>query len=113
MLIISKEQEEALYQGFFETWMIEHLNEFFPQQCAKLKKRGVREEIRYGIKKAAAYGIDEGPELCRFIDLMMLFGCEFDTNPKYPWAAEILNDKEIHDSVSRMKLLRTEAEKYF
>lgn len=113
MLIISKVQEETLYHGFFENWMIEHLNKFFPEQCAKLKKRGVREEIRYGIKKAATYGIEEGPELCRFIDMMMIFGCEFDTNSKYPWAAEILNDKEILDPVSRMKLLRTVAERYF
>jgi hypothetical protein len=112
MLIISKKQEEVLYHGFFETWMIEHLNKFFPKRCEKMGKREVREEIRYGIKKARTYGIKEGQALCLFIDVMMMLGCEFDKNPDFPWAISILNDETIQDPKTRMKRLDTAAEEY-
>jgi hypothetical protein len=105
LLVLRKEQEEAMYYGQFENWMIGHLNEFFPETCEELGKRGVREEIRFGIKRAAQYGIKEGQELCNYINLMMAFGCDFDINPEFPWAESILNDNQITSPVDRMKRL--------
>ena len=37
--------------------MVVHLNKFFPKQCEAMGEPQLRETIRYGIKRAAAYGI--------------------------------------------------------
>jgi hypothetical protein len=94
MLTIRREQIEALNADMrrrFEARMVTHVNQFFIQRCQLLGDVGVREWIVAGIERAAKYGIKAEVDVCRFIDVMFVFGREFDTNPRYPWASRILN----------------------
>lgn len=74
----------------FEDWMCTHATKFFPQQCAALGEPQLRELIQYGIARAAAHKITSKRDVCKFIDLMIVFGRDFDTEPRHAWAAEIL-----------------------
>ena len=40
---------------------------------------------------------------------MILFGCDFDTDPQYPLAAGVLNDTGIGDEMSRARRLHERA----
>lgn len=94
MLTIRREQIEALNADMrrrFEIRMVAHVNQFFAQRCQLLGDAGVREWIVAGIERAAKYDIKAELDVCRYIDVMFVFGREFDVDPRYPWATRILN----------------------
>jgi hypothetical protein len=76
----------------FEDWMIAHLRTFFAKQCEAAGEFALRETIRYGIKRAAAHGFHSKRDVCKYIDLMVALGRDFDTDQRYPWAGLILTD---------------------
>ena len=93
MLTIRQAQLAALSQlevEKFEDWMLAHLWKFFPKQCAALGERQVREWIQHGIQRAAHYGFTAKRDVCKYSDLMILFGRDFDTDKRSRWAGEIL-----------------------
>lgn len=75
----------------FEARMLAHVRKFFPQRCAMLRDAGTMEWIASGIDRAAKYGIKAEVDVCRYIDVMFIFGPEFDADSRFPWAARILN----------------------
>ena len=96
MLTIRAEQFEVFSRvdvKKFEEWMIAHLERFFPEQCAVAGEAQLRETIQGGIKRAATYGVTVKRDVCKYIDLMVVFGRDFDTDKRYPWAAEILSER--------------------
>lgn len=101
---MAKFSEAALKR--FEDMMVVHLNKFFPRRTKGADESKVREFIRHGVKRAASYNIKAKRDVSRYIDLMMTFGADFDTNKQIPWAGQILktrNSPEARISV----LLRT------
>jgi len=94
MLTIRKEQMAVFAQAEikkFEDRVVIHLKKFFPGQCHALGESQLREVIRYGIKRAAAYGITAARDVCKYIDLMVVLGRDFDTDKELPWVGAILS----------------------
>jgi hypothetical protein len=79
----------------FENRALQHLSTYFPDQCQALGEETTRGAIRYGLKRARSYGFEYEHEVGWYIDLMFMFGSEFDRDPKILWAADILNDPEL------------------
>jgi hypothetical protein len=77
----------------FEDWMLGHLRKFFPKQCAVAGDQRLREMVQYGIQRAAGYGITAKRDVCKYIDLMIVFGRDFDTDNRSRWAGEILGKR--------------------
>ncbi|HEY1220085.1 MAG: hypothetical protein ABSE42_09955 [Bryobacteraceae bacterium] len=77
----------------FEDRTLVHLQKFFPRQCAALGERRLRESIQYGIRRAANYGITARRDVCKYIDLMIVFGRDFDADKRFRWAGEILRGR--------------------
>jgi hypothetical protein len=95
MLQIHKEQYEILKQkggGAFENLMLEHLADFSPPLYKTLGEKQLRIVIRSGIERAENYGFNQQGSVRTYLELMLLFGSYFDTDPQYPWAGEILAD---------------------
>ena len=93
MLTIREAQFAVLSQvevEKFQEWMLAHLKIFFPQQCAAAGNQQLLEMVQYGIKRAAVYGFTAKRDVCKYIDLMILFGRDFDTDKRSRWAGEIL-----------------------
>ena len=74
----------------FQDWIVEHLRRFFPEQCEAAGEQGLRRLVLDGIKCAAGYGIKSRRGVCKYIDLMVLLGREFETDQRFPAAANIL-----------------------
>ena len=74
----------------FVDHMIVHLKKYFPKQCEAMGEPQLRDTIRYGIKRAAAYGAVAKRDVYKFVDLMVVFGRDFDKDKQLPWAGEIL-----------------------
>lgn len=98
MLTIRKEQynklQEATITGF-ENRMLAHLTKFFPERCEALGTEGTLGFIRYSVPRAAKYGIVAERDVCIFADIMIVLGKDFDEDPEFPWAKNILGDEEI------------------
>jgi hypothetical protein len=85
----------------FESWMLNHLLQSFPRQCGGLREAELRELIRYGIKRARVHQITSANDVSRFIDLMAMFGRDFDTDEQRAWASQILANRKTARSKLR------------
>lgn len=111
-MMIRKEQMSAFAEAAatdFENRMVVHLNKCFPAECETLQEPGVREIIRCGINRSAHYGVTTERDVCKYIDLMMVFGRNFDTRADLPWASRILNDRVLKNPTARIERLFTVA----
>ena len=111
-MIIRKEQMSAFAEVAatdFENRMVAHLNKCFPAECETLQEPGVCETIHYGIGRSAQYGVTAERDVCKYIDLMMVFGRDFDTRADLPWASRILNDRVLKNPTARIERLFTVA----
>lgn len=111
MLVIRREQMEALNKyrmDQFEERMVAHLKRVSPEKCSALGDLELREEIRYSIARAAAYGITAECDVARYLGLASLLGRDFDSSPATPWARPILLDRSS-SAENRLRRLRSMA----
>jgi hypothetical protein len=94
-------QAEAMLD--FEDRMVAHVERCLPERAATLGDVELRARIRLGIERAASVGFVAERDVCRFIDLMLVFGSEFDRN--CPWAAEILEGRTADDPLGTIHAL--------
>jgi len=93
VLTIRPEQLKVFSQAEvrkFEDWVLAHLRRFFARQCDAAGEWHLRKTIQYGIQRAAAYGITDRRDVCKYIDLMVVFGRDFDKDQRLSWSSEIL-----------------------
>ena len=103
-------QEAALLR--FEDEMVGHLRQLAPQHCNAVGEEGLRQVIRTGLKRAASYGLTNRGPVRFYLDLMIMLGSDFDTDPQYPWAAVLLKDSAIPDQMTRAERLYKKAMDY-
>ncbi len=95
----------------FEDEMLAHARETWPRLCKLLGKPQMRAAVRAAIARAQGHGFTNRGPLRLFIELTFIFGGTFDTDPQYPWAAEILTAKDdqtdradrLHAAVNRFQ----------
>lgn len=96
MLIIRDDQMDplrAIASSAYRHRLANHLKQVFPERCAALGQRELYSAIDHGIATAARYGLKSEREVCKFIDLMFVFGRYFDLPSEQPWAARVLQDR--------------------
>lgn len=107
MLIIRPEQVKVLKQYMvrqFENKMLVHLRKNFPNETKKLSEDKLRAFIQTGIKGAKGYNIELEQDVQSYLEMMIIYGTDFDTNSKTAWAGEILRTQDM-DGTTKMNLL--------
>jgi hypothetical protein len=115
MLMIRKEQIDAFRRPAiqdFENRMIEHIAKFFPKQFAEFGEQKMRLTIQYGIKRAESYGIVAERDVCKYVNLMVACGRDFDRDPALPWARRVLYDPTVEEPSDRTERLFNVAMEY-
>jgi hypothetical protein len=115
MLIIRQEQMDTLRaaaMGAFEKAMTEHLGGISPFLLNAVGPEQLRKAVRLGIERAGGYGFDFRGPVRLYLELMLLFGSYFDTDPQYPWAAVILADRDFGPQMQRAARLHEQALDY-
>jgi hypothetical protein len=79
-----------------------HLERCFPGKLETLGEAVARDVIRRGIDRARRHGFTTQRLVCRFIDLTLVLGVEFDQDLR--WAVEILQRHDL-PADERMQLL--------
>ena len=110
MLTIRKEQAAVLIAAGevqTEARAMRHLKSCIAESCASMTEADLLEIIRWGRRRSRRYGIEREYDFFRYLNLMFMFGVDFDTSPRYPWAARTLTSKGR--ASARMDLLMDHA----
>jgi hypothetical protein len=108
MLTIRKEQLKVFSQNEtlnFEDRVAAHLRKIFPERSELLGEEKLAELIQRGIKRARVYEIVAQRDVCKYLDLMMIFGQDFDIDPKLAWASATLHEEFLQGHPTE-KILR-------
>jgi len=112
MLVIRDQQMkafESVARRNFQREMIRHISQFAPGQFEILGEKVIEGIIDTGIDRAGRYGLTNRGPVRFYIELMFMFGSDFDTDPQYPWVAGILDGHEIDDQMTRAERLYDKA----
>lgn len=86
----------------FKISLIEELKHSHPDQCQILSAEQLALLVDYGIRKAKFYSITDQHGVSKLITLMLLFGINFDTDPRFPWVRKVLSPKKFRHAVFRI-----------
>jgi hypothetical protein len=112
MLTIRKEQMKVfgrVTMQEFEKDMVLHLMHFFPDESAAMGDKALRAHIRHAIARAKEYSVTSERDLCKYLNLTMVYGRDFDTDPNLEWMKDFLADPEVPNPGERMARLHAEA----
>jgi hypothetical protein len=93
----------------FVTRMRVHLRNFFSEQCNALGDEKIGRLIEFGIQRAGEHGFETERDVCKYIDLMCIFGDRFDRDDRLSWARHILESRYPPDPTDRMQYLHATA----
>lgn len=104
MWIIRQEQMRLLdpCRRALREFIAVHLRHFFPEQMEGRDEANILALIVRGEEKAAGYGIEDGPGLCKLLDLMVALGEDFDKKPGYAWFTRLLDDPAAGSPAERI-----------
>lgn len=115
MLVIRDKQIKALEDAAarnFENELVQHIKEFAPKHSEVIQDKGVRGVVRLGIERAETYGFTKRGPTRFYVELMFMFGSDFDTDFQLPWAEEILTNDIIKNEMERSDFLHEKMLEY-
>lgn len=89
-----------------------HLREHFPETCERLGPNGLRRAVRQGLGRARSYGILAERGVVKYLNLMFLFGRDFDRDPSLPWARPILLEESEPPGMLKIERLYRAARRH-
>ena len=95
-----------------EDRMVRHLQEFSPQHSDVIGEPGVRQVVRRGLARADKHRFTYRGPVRLYLELVYMFGSDFDIDPLYPWAGAILTAGDETDQMERAKRLHEKALEY-
>ena len=112
--VLRREQLDLLAEVYtsqkFEERLIESARENWPEECNALGDVGLRRRILNGVCRATEYGFSEESEVSRYINLVFLWGDDFDLSDERPRVREILFSATLssRNKISQLVELATE-----
>src|ERR1700732_4117643 len=85
---------EAAQLNRFEERAAAHARRTLPEETAQMSEEQLQARIRREMHKAQSYGLTTERQIFSFLDAGLMLGEGFDTNYKYPWVRQVLEDPE-------------------
>ncbi len=104
MAIIGSELMDAFRRAdvkSFQLAMVQHLRLRMAAESAALSADGLMQLVEAGIRNSATYGITGEFDVRRYLECMLVYAEDFDRNPNYAWAGQILLADNI-DGAAKM-----------
>lgn len=115
MLVLRKEQVDQLQQAAklrCADAILISLAGFPPPLFKTLEEEQRRAVIRFGMDRAEPHGLTSRDPVRLYLELMLLLGSQFDTDPQYPWAGQILAEPDQDAPMERAERLYQRAMDY-
>ena len=78
----------------FDDHTLDYIRKTYPRRFDELGERNVRDLIAHGCKRVAKYGFKGDADITKYIEVMLLFGDDFDADPRLTWAKTILQQRK-------------------
>ena len=114
-MIIRKAQIKAFEKVAVESYVVElaaHCREFSPHLCKTLSYEELHTAMRQGIERAEAHGFTRRGPVRLYVDLMIVLGGGFDSDPQYAWVREILGANGDLSEMERAEALHARTATY-
>lgn len=92
--------------------MYEHLVRFSPAVISAVGAAQVEKMIHLGMRRAEAHGFTRRGPVRLYLELMLRFGCRFDTDAQYPWARSLLQPRDNRSEMQTAVRLYESASNY-
>jgi hypothetical protein len=115
MLVIRDAQFAAMAQTVladFRAWMVPHLREHFAAELEGRTDAELLALVDAAVGRAMRRGVLGEEAYCLFTNLAVALGPEFDADPRYPWAARILDDASLGPPDVRVRVLADHAARW-
>lgn len=117
MLVITNAQRRIFQDSGWERFaseMVEHMRAFAPAHCRVIGEPNVRRVVDLGIAKGKGFGFTYRGPLRFTLELMFLFGSQFDSDPQFPaWAGALLRRGDADDQMYRAELIYRGLEDFY
>jgi hypothetical protein len=101
-MIVRTEQTRILEEAVirrFEAESVQHVKEFTPRLFSVAGEERIWKVVRLGRSRARNYGFSCTGSFRFYIELMLTFGSDFDSDPQLPWARDALINGSGHEQV--------------
>ncbi|MEP7122588.1 MAG: hypothetical protein ABJE95_16820 [Byssovorax sp.] len=105
MFVMTGHQREAFRaRGFADLReaLLAHVIECFPARAAEFEAVALARHVEDGMRRAEGHGLRLERDICAYVELMIVFGSGFETDPRCPWATA-LRPGEEHDPSARIQ----------
>jgi len=75
--------------------IVAEIERVLPEESARLGYRKLVAFVDRNIEKADSYGLGSERGICTYCEAALLYGEDFDTNPKTAWSRDVLPDPKI------------------
>ena len=101
MFVILAHQEAAFREhglaSLRETLMA-HVRACFPAECEELDAAALQALVEDGMRRAAAHGLSLDRDIGTYVDLLVVFGPDFEHDPRFPWARPLIEATHLSPS---------------
>lgn len=101
MFVISGSQQAAFRAGGLAELrevLVAHVSECFPARCAALGAGALPGHVEDGMRRAAAHGLTLERDISAYVELMVVFGSDFEHDPRFPWARSLTEATALEPS---------------
>ena len=101
MFVISGKQQAAFRaSGLAELRdaLAAHVRACFPARCAALGADALPGHIEDGMRRAAAHGLTLERDISAYVELMVVFGPDFEHDSRFPWASPLAEGTALEPS---------------
>ena len=103
--------EPYAYENYI-TELVEHCDKKFPHLRKTMGEEKLRQTLRQSVEKAKKNGFTQRGPVRFYIEMLIIFGWDFESDPQYPWIKESLqNNQDLSNFDASMELYR-EVDKY-
>ena len=109
MLTIRKEQVEKLGEYITETFVlntIKQLREKYTRETNNKDDNNLLDFIHHGIEKAEKHNIIERRDIVIYLEYMLIYGEDFDTDKGNKWAIKVFRIKNLTGEEKIIQLLK-------
>jgi hypothetical protein len=89
----------------FKNDLLGHIRRCFPRDYSRLGDSRARAFVDAGVDRARHHGFVSKKEICGLVDLMLIFGPQFDDDSRIPWARAILNNRSTTEAAKMQALI--------
>ncbi len=91
--------------------IVAEIEQVLPEESARLGHDKLVKLVDRNIEKADSYGLGSEAGICTYCEAALLYGEDFDTNPKNRWSQDILPVERMDAQLKRKLLvLRIQAD---